>query len=355
MGEAERRDRGVLSALEALPLAGEGGAAVFLDELGAAFRMAMTAAYRPTALQHCGGLDFLHARGFKETQLDAFTAALSSGGSVLNFDPVRPPRSHRNRAVDVWKSFPRSDTHPTGSYPFWRSVGLGDHEQMRVLVCEADTLLAWVGGFRETPFRPLELRRLERLAQPMRRALSIDRKLRDARLDRLALEAALERLGSPAFVAHGGGRVEVANRWGRDIYDRSPGATRQLLADAIARRHAGGSPGVELVPLDASSGGDTCLVLLTRPPEEIEGRLRAAAIAFGLTPRQSEVLRLVASGDANKTIAERLGCTEATVEAHATAIYRKAGVDGRTALVAKILRAPPAPETPPGFVRDPIA
>ena len=55
-----------------------------------------------------------------------------------------------------------------------------------------------------------------------------------------------------------------------------------------------------------------------------------------LTPREREVLGLVAEGRANKEIAARLGITEKTVKAHVTRVLEKLGVQSRTqaALVA---------------------
>jgi DNA-binding NarL/FixJ family response regulator len=42
------------------------------------------------------------------------------------------------------------------------------------------------------------------------------------------------------------------------------------------------------------------------------------------------VLELLGAGMANKTIARRLGITEATVKAHLTRIYKQIGVTDRT-------------------------
>ena len=64
------------------------------------------------------------------------------------------------------------------------------------------------------------------------------------------------------------------------------------------------------------------------------------AATFGLTARQGEVLAFLARGYPNKTIAERLGIAEGTVEEHVAALFRKVGVDSRTALVAKYWLGP---------------
>jgi DNA-binding NarL/FixJ family response regulator len=58
-----------------------------------------------------------------------------------------------------------------------------------------------------------------------------------------------------------------------------------------------------------------------------------------LTPREREVLELIARGLSNRDIAERLDITEKTVKTHAGHIYSKLEVEGRTqaALVARDL------------------
>ncbi|MGL5863820.1 MAG: response regulator [Phycicoccus sp.] len=50
----------------------------------------------------------------------------------------------------------------------------------------------------------------------------------------------------------------------------------------------------------------------------------------GLSPRETEVLRLVAQGLANKQVARALGITERTVKAHLGRVFREIGVLDRT-------------------------
>jgi DNA-binding CsgD family transcriptional regulator len=53
-----------------------------------------------------------------------------------------------------------------------------------------------------------------------------------------------------------------------------------------------------------------------------------------LTPRETEVLRLIAAGDKTAQIARRIGIAESTVESHVRAIRTKLGVPTRTAAAA---------------------
>jgi DNA-binding NarL/FixJ family response regulator len=49
-----------------------------------------------------------------------------------------------------------------------------------------------------------------------------------------------------------------------------------------------------------------------------------------LTAREIDVLRLIASGNANKQIADQLSIGEATVKSHVTNILSKLGANDRT-------------------------
>lgn len=67
---------------------------------------------------------------------------------------------------------------------------------------------------------------------------------------------------------------------------------------------------------------------------ELQRRLRRAREIAQLTPRQVEVLELVARGKTNKEIAAVLGRSEGTVEVHVTNLLRKYGASNRAGLVA---------------------
>jgi DNA-binding CsgD family transcriptional regulator len=54
-----------------------------------------------------------------------------------------------------------------------------------------------------------------------------------------------------------------------------------------------------------------------------------------LTPRQKDLLRLVAAGHTNTQIARRLGISEGTVRSHLEDIYSRLNVSSRTAAVAR--------------------
>jgi LuxR family maltose regulon positive regulatory protein len=66
-----------------------------------------------------------------------------------------------------------------------------------------------------------------------------------------------------------------------------------------------------------------------RPPGEAPGLVEP------LTPREMEVLRLIAAGASNQSIAERLVITVRTVKKHTGNIYGKLGASSRTQAVAR--------------------
>ena len=105
--------------------------------------------------------------------------------------------------------------------------------------------------------------------------------------------------------------------------------------------------------LDALDAGAIGYLLKDAEPDELIRGVRAAARgeaplapkaaravltaratgrpAEDLTPREREVLTLVAQGKANKLIARELGISEKTVKTHLTRVFEAIGVTDRTA------------------------
>jgi DNA-binding NarL/FixJ family response regulator len=83
--------------------------------------------------------------------------------------------------------------------------------------------------------------------------------------------------------------------------------------------------------LDRCERLQTDLVELLLMPTTEGGDLLAR-----LTPRESEIARLIADGLTNKQIATRLVISEKTTKTHVTRILRKFGVRQRSAVAAKL-------------------
>jgi len=75
-----------------------------------------------------------------------------------------------------------------------------------------------------------------------------------------------------------------------------------------------------------------------RIPPEVAAELADHATDDNLTSREIDVLRLIASGNANKVIADQLAITEETVKSHVTNILSKLGANDRTHAVTIALK-----------------
>ena len=105
--------------------------------------------------------------------------------------------------------------------------------------------------------------------------------------------------------------AEVLAAGARAVVFRDAGADRITAALVAAARG--------LVALEAS------LSAWLRPPALSTGR-----DVEGLTPREREVLALLAQGLANKAIAQRLGTSERTAKFHVESILGKLGAESRS-------------------------
>jgi DNA-binding CsgD family transcriptional regulator len=253
-------------------------------------------------------------------------------GKFAAYDARRPEAWNRNTVLE-YADLVRQGT-PTA--PITRVVlprlAVRVEDQLRVLVCEGPSLLAWVGGFRAEPYTARDRRVLGALVRPLRRRLLLTRRLESADVTRVALDIALENLPGPAFLVSPAGAVSLANAAARARLDAHPTETRRNVAQAIR--------GTELewraVPVRAR-GTPVSYLVLARDRNDAAGRVRAAACGWGLTPRQAQVLALVVAGASNARVAATLGISERTVETHLGAIFTRASVGSRAALAAAVL------------------
>jgi DNA-binding CsgD family transcriptional regulator len=117
--------------------------------------------------------------------------------------------------------------------------------------------------------------------------------------------------------------------------DAAPGAIRlalviedPALADRLAALLAG-VPGLRLV--GATEAADAALVPATAVSTSADGDVP-------LTPRELEVLALLAEGASNKMIARRLGISVHTAKFHVASLLDKLDAVGRTDAVAHAAR-----------------
>jgi len=75
-----------------------------------------------------------------------------------------------------------------------------------------------------------------------------------------------------------------------------------------------------------------------RMSSEVAAEIAEHATDYALTPREIDVLRLIAAGNANKEIGARLSLTEVTVKSHVQNILGKLGANDRTHAVTIALK-----------------
>jgi pimeloyl-ACP methyl ester carboxylesterase/DNA-binding CsgD family transcriptional regulator len=110
------------------------------------------------------------------------------------------------------------------------------------------------------------------------------------------------------------------------LFIEDPAADLRLVTDFVTNRQPISAPAAAGPGLAAAGAG---------------GPGWAGARSSSLTPREYEVLRLLATGDSNTEIARKLGIAVHTVERHLANLYRKIGARGRADAVAYAWREIP--------------
>jgi DNA-binding NarL/FixJ family response regulator len=90
------------------------------------------------------------------------------------------------------------------------------------------------------------------------------------------------------------------------------------------------------VSIQSAAARADAVVVLEAPPAADD--LRDAASVELLTPRERDVLELLAEGMSNKAIAARLEISDQTVKFHVASISGKLGASNRTEAVRRALR-----------------
>lgn len=174
--------------------------------------------------------------------------------------------------------------------------------------------LRWYGRFQQVAAVP------ETAAQLLEHTWAMD--VRDS----------LGEITAPTLVAHNRDDQAIPATAGQEIAALIPDAQLHLFE------------GNEHDPFIRDSGSVVGAILDFVAGRPISDTSAPAPAEPGLTRREREVLRMVASGATNTTIASRLGITVKTVERHVTNVYRKLGAGGRAdatrAAVAMELVAP---------------
>jgi len=182
---------------------------------------------------------------------------------------------------------------------------------------------AWMGWL------PAEAAR--RVARGFRAAVTPEtaRAMLDAAM-RTDVSSLLDAITAPTLVLHRS-MMPLDLAGPQDLVARLPDAQLSVLEGESASPYIGNSNGVVRAVLQFCLG-DTEAMLAAETPGP------TPVMDHGLTPREVEVLRHVAAGDANQEIAVRLGLSVHTVERHVANIYHKIDARGRADATAYALR-----------------
>jgi DNA-binding CsgD family transcriptional regulator/PAS domain-containing protein len=211
---------------------------------------------------------------------------------------------------------------------------------------------------------------LQRLSLHIRRAMQVNRRLSRANVSNFAAEAALDRIAIGVAVVDHESRIVFANRAADGIFkendglslDRHGGVSARAPEEAksihaavakacrvskggliqarpssrISRPSGKTAYSVLVTPVRAERGVDLAIILIT---DHERGRLPAAddlAPAFGITPAEAKVLRLLVDGHDVKATAGILGITEMTVRTHVKNMFAKMDCTRQTDLVRQV-------------------
>jgi DNA-binding NarL/FixJ family response regulator len=253
--------------------------------------------------------------------------------------PVRPPlRQGSFDAMKISDFLTRRELHRMRLYHLLlRPCGLEDTLEVRLRIAppSPQKLFSFDRGGRDFSARDravldflnphlVQLHRASENRQRLRAALALHESTRAA-----------------VVLLEADDRVAFASTTARELFDRYFGKSGSRLPDSLAswlreRRRAAVDE-----PLRIDAGDRSLVVELVDGALLLEEQQRLTR----LTPREREILDLVAKGRTNAQIAERLWVSPGTVHKHLDNVYAKLGVHTRTAAAA-FVRAPRLLETP---------
>ena len=144
---------------------------------------------------------------------------------------------------------------------------------------------------------------------------------------KVSLAGIIDRIYTPSLILHSRAFRLRSMEAPLEVARAMPNARLELMES----NQMFGEPGQALDAIDRFMGS----LQGTRSQGAHDAR---SGSAEGLTPREIEVLRLIANGDSNSEIAERLVLSVRTVERHITHIYAKIGARGKADATAYALR-----------------
>jgi len=334
------RCRAIASELEVVKLGGELALDIVLPELQTLLAVDAMLAYSPALLTNGWEFSRYHSVRFENgTKVKTVAAEFLAHAPFRYswYDALHPEPSQRNVVIAPLDLFPRDEVQACAIYNQWlKPTGLHRHEQLRVLVCEGEEMLAWVGAFHSERFEPRQFRILAALVPSLRQRLDVERRLGCTADMRRSIAPLLDQLGAPAFVLGDSGRIYHANQSGLALLETQRSDVHISLQ--CARKGSPSALAFTIVPLTDRGMRKTWLATLS---SSSTARQTTAAIVravqrWKLTKRQHQTLERIVDGYTNAMIAADFRITERAVELHVTNIFNRAGVDNRATLVSRV-------------------
>jgi DNA-binding CsgD family transcriptional regulator len=142
------------------------------------------------------------------------------------------------------------------------------------------------------------------------------------------------RVRCPALVLHRVGAPPVSLETAADLADSLPDGRLEVIPGTSASLFFEDADALVGLIGDFVTGAAAPVTRSARP----RGGAAPTTGRASLTPREVEVLRLVAAGESNAEIGRRLGVTVNTVERHVVNVYRKIDARGRADATAYAVR-----------------
>lgn len=252
--------------------------------------------------------------------------------------PNGPPPAHHDAMFDVIGLVGRDRYVRSPLYTrFVVPLGLEKHHLACLPFYDHEAMLGWLAAFSRDAIDAQTRRAFDELVPAIRQRLRLANAVSTAPRIHAALAVTLEQLGAPALLVDSRGRIFETNSAARALVE----ARRDELVDSIRSVLANQPASLPLMLTRISDGTTSELYLAVLRPRTPKARLALAvslaAHRWKLTRRQTEVLQLIARGETNGGIASTLGITERATELHITAIFDRARVSNRAALVAAVL------------------
>jgi DNA-binding CsgD family transcriptional regulator/pimeloyl-ACP methyl ester carboxylesterase len=237
-----------------------------------------------------------------------------SGTAAISMAALHPERvSH----VVLWCSYPRGPDYARGPRV----------EATRSLMDQSWDMWTRAEGFRLSEWEGGETSRW--FTEYVRESLTpAATKAAVSALRTVDVVDLLPKVQAPALVLHRKGLAAITVEMATEMASSIPNARLMLLDGSwIAPYFGGGTQAI----VAAISG-----FVLT--PSADPAATAVTALDVGLTPRETEVLSLIAKGRTSGEISRELGLSIRTVGRHITNIYDKLGVQGRAEATAYALR-----------------